>query len=386
MSTIKVQNIQHTGNSTNAIALASDGTCRANITNNLSNKNLVVNGSCIVAQRSTSATVASNGYWTVDRFTHVTQGNDEQPTSAQVDVASGTTPYTLGFRKAIKITNGDQSNGAGTSDRVRFGQNIEAQDIANSGWNYTSSSSFITLSCWVKSSVAQNFYFNVKSHDGTQQNFPFETGTLTQDTWTKVTKTISGNSNLQFDNNNSTGLEVRFNLFLGTDFTANGTSLDTWAAYASGTHCPDFTPTWYTTNDATFEMTGLQIEVSSVATDFEHKSYQDEYLRCCRYFYFTNSQHFSVARGNNSDGVVGFVETQVPLRASPSVTLTGNWRQYGIDSNSSSTTQPTCPSFRANQKGIRLNQTGHSGVNDDCVTGMFCDGSDGQGLKFDSEL
>ena len=123
-----------------------------------------------------------------------------------------------------------------------------------------------------------------------------------------------------------------------------------------------------------------------MATDFEHRSYQDELLRCCRYFYFTNSQHFSVGRGNNSDGFVGFIETQVPLRNTPSVTLTGGLRQYGIDSYSDSTTQPTIPSFRANQKGIRINQTGHSGVNDDCVLTVQTTGNDGQGLAFDAEL
>lgn len=352
MSEIKVNSIKGVGASAAAITVNNtDGTCTANITNK-SNRNLVVNGSCIVAQRSTSATVSSNGYWTVDRFTHVTQGNDEQPTSAQVDVASGTTPYTLGFRKAIKITNGNQTSGAGTSDRVRFGQNIEAQDIANSGWNYTSSSSFITLSCWVKSSVAQNFYFNVKSHDGTQQNFPFETGSLTADTWTKITKTISGNSNLQFDNNTSTGFEVRFNLFLGTDFTANGTSLDTWAAYASGTHCPDFTSTWYTTNDATFEMTGLQIEVSSIATDFEHESFQATLMKCRRYCFAIQATDAPLGNGgavtmSGNDGYIAYgqavnganpIVTQIfypSMRSTPSLSDSGNqfkfWRGHAAD-------------------------------------------------------
>ena len=163
----------------------------------------------------------------------------------------------------------------------------------------------------------QNFYFNVKSHDGTQQNFPFETGSLTADTWTKITKTISGNSNLQFDNNTSTGFELRFNLFLGTDFTANGTSLDTWAAYASGTHCPDFTSTWYTTNDATFEMTGLQIEVSSIATDFEHRSYGDELDRCQRYYQAQTDYHHICINNGESDRWIRFMK---PMRAAPTVT------------------------------------------------------------------
>ena len=89
---------------------------------------------------------------------------------------------------------------------------IEAQDIANSGWNYTSASSFITLSFWVKSSVAQTFYGYIKTRDGSHRvSYPFSTGSLSADTWTKVTKTIPGNSNLQFDNNNEKGFEFNFN-------------------------------------------------------------------------------------------------------------------------------------------------------------------------------
>ena len=123
-------------------------------------KNLVINGAFQVAQRGTSST--THGYQTVDRFTTSVSGADEAPTQAQVDVASGTTPYTLGFRKAFKMTNGNQTGGAGAADRVEIICKLEAQDIANSGWNYLSSSSYITLSYWVKSSVAQNFNLFLK--------------------------------------------------------------------------------------------------------------------------------------------------------------------------------------------------------------------------------
>ena len=85
---------------------------------------------------------------------------------------------------------------------------MEAQDIANSGWNYLSSSSNISLSFWVKSSVAQNYYGYLLTKDGSSYLYPFETGSLSADTWTKITKTISGNSNLTFNNDTGTGLEL----------------------------------------------------------------------------------------------------------------------------------------------------------------------------------
>ncbi len=258
----------------------------------LSHRNLIINGAMQVAQRGTSST--SSGYQTVDRFYLNTDGVDEAPTQAQVDVSSGTTPYTGGFRKAFKITNGNQTGGAGSADNIIIQYYIEAQDIASSGWNYTSSSSYITLSFWVKSSVAQNYFGRLMAIDGTQQNYPFETGSLTADTWTKITKTIPGNSNIQFDNDVNRGLSVEFCMFRGTDKTGSVT-LNQWAAYSSATRIPDMTSTWYTTNDATFEITGVQLEVGSVATPFEHRSFGDELTRCFRYYEQLNSNAQSEA-------------------------------------------------------------------------------------------
>jgi len=281
MSELKVNSIKGVGASAAAITVNnSDGTCTANLTNK-PNRNLIINGAMQVAQRGTSST--TSGYGSVDRFFNEYSGTDEASTQAQVDVASGTTPYTKGFRKALKITNGNQTSGAGAADFINIRHIIEAQDIASSGWNYISSSSFITLSFWVKSSVAQNFYGYVRSLDGTAQNFPFETGSLSADTWTKITKTISGNSNLQFDNDTGGGLQLNFGPFWGTDRTGS-VSLNTWAAFSSAARMPDNTSTWYTTNDATFEITGLQLEVGSVATDFEHRSFGQELDRCFRYY------------------------------------------------------------------------------------------------------
>ena len=319
MSILKVQKIRHTANNTDVLDIANDGTCRANIVNNLSNRNLIINGAMQVAQRGTSST--SQGFQTVDRFAVWFSGTDEAPTQAQVDVASGTTPYTSGFRKALKVTNGDQTNNGGASDYVFIRYKVEAQDLANSGWDYTNSNSFITLSFWVKASVAQTYNFRLETADGTGQNFPFQYA-LSADTWTKITKTIPGNSNLQFDNNNGSGLELHWQMYRGTDFTDNSVANDTWAAYASGTRTKDATATWYEANDATFELTGVQFEVGSVATDFEPRSYGDELLKCARYCYVVTRL---AVMSNAASGYVSCCSrpNPVPMRASPSLSKSG---------------------------------------------------------------
>jgi len=279
-------------------------------------KNLVINGAMQVAQRGTSST--STGYQTVDRFEFNFANTDESPTQAQVDVASGTTPYNAGFRKALKITNGNQTGGAGGGDRMRIMHKIEAQNMANSGWNYTSSSSNVTLSFYIKSSVAQNFYFRVTTSDGTSQNFIMETGSLSADTWTKITKTIPGNSNLTFNNDNGIGLFLVFTQYRGTDNTSSP-SLNTWAATGSGNDLyPTFPTTWYTTNDATYEITGVQLELGSTATDFEHRSFGEELQLCQRYYEENNCTWagFTAAAQGNGSLLVNY---KVTKRAAPTL-------------------------------------------------------------------
>ena len=309
-------------------------------------RNLILNGAMKVAQYGTSQSAA--GYGSLDRFNTSTNGNDEHPTTAQVDVTSNDPgPWEKGFRKCLRITNGNQTGGAGVDDRIVIQYKIEAQDIANSGWDYTSSSSYITLSFWVKShSVSQNFYGHFTSEDGTAQSYIFETGTLSAGTWKNVKITIPGNSNITVDDNTAQGFYIEWVLFRGTNKTAAGKALNTWAAFDSSARVPDMTSTYYTTNDAQWEMTGVQLEVGSVATPFEHRSYTDELARCQRYYWRTsanNNEFFPGMGMADVDGNTVILNTQFPvrMRAAPSaLEQTGTASDYKIRR---STTQ-TCSS------------------------------------------
>ena len=301
------------------------------------NKNIIINGAVTVQQQMTSHTTGGQyltGIKTADRFGLDFSGTDNSPTQIPVDVAAGTTPYTLGFRRCFKVINGNQTSGAGTADRIIVEYKIESQDIANSGWNYLSSSSYITFSYWVKSSVAQNFYNTFKNDDGTSQRYVTETGSLSADTWTKITKTIPGNSNLTFNNDNGEGLEITWELFRGTDQTGTR-PLNAWAAADNATRTPDQTSTWYTTDDATFEITGVQLEVGSVATDFEHTSFKDELRRCQRYFTRIPNQDASsgyafLAQAAAHDTNSSLVTFHFPvfMRSNPSMSTSGSFRLY----------------------------------------------------------
>ena len=353
-------------------------------------RNIIINGAMNVAQRGTSST--TSGFGSVDRFAVYSGSVDEAPTHEQVDVASGTSPYTSGFRKALKVTNGDQSNGAGTSDYILVRTTIEAQDIANSGWNYTSTSSFLTFSFWIKSSVAQNFHGHIRAHDG-GYNYPFETGSLSADTWTKVIKTIPGNSNLAFDHNTEAGLAINFAAFFGTDYTS-GVSNDEWINYASANLTPDQTATWYTTNDATLEITGVQLEVGSQATAFEHRSIGELSL-CQRYFYMHANGQFDLSSTDRcpiglgygyttTDGYV-FVTFPTRMRSNPSLYKVVGTDYFNFAYNNNNGYPNDISANRVSNQVCELNfHTGSSW--DQNAAGMFRTYNTAARIGFDAEL
>ena len=394
MSEIKVNSIKGVAASSAAITISNtDGTCTANLSNR-QNRNLIINGAMQVAQRGTSNTTGGDGYFTVDRMYYYNAGINNDLTKAQADIASGTSPYTAGFRKSFKLTNGDQSGGAGVSDEILIRQNIEAQDIANSGWNYTSSSSYITLSYWIKSSVSQNFYVNLQTIDGTAQNYVTETGTLTADTWTKVTKTIPGNSNLQFDNNNEKGMFIQWNVFRGTSVTGTR-PLNAWAAYSSTTRVPDMTSTWYTTNNATFEITGVQLEVGEVATDFEHRSFSDELMRCMRYYHRTGEgssvgSNVVLAQGWSRNSTLAQLSVffPVPMRIAPTaIETTGTAGDYRVSHGSTGATCTAVPTFDgAGNRQANIYFTVSSGMTAGNGARGVTEGSGTKFIAFSAEL
>ena len=297
-------------------------------------KNLIINGAMQVAQRGTSST--TNGYATVDRFA----GSYSGPTKTQSQEAlSSGDPFDEGFRNFFRMTNTDIVTNTATHYATIY-HGFEAQDIASCGWNYTSESSYITLSFWVRSSVAQTFYGYLRAFDGTASLYTFGFD-VSADTWTKVTKTIAGDSNLQFDNNADLGLQLQISAFWGTNFTSSGATLNSWNAFNGGSRFPDFDDTWATTDEATFDITGVQLEVGSVATPFEHRSYGEELAACQRYTRLVRMDDYGVVGPN------GYWLQSQPvspeMRASPSITTlssnigagtlfieaTSNWLRYG---------------------------------------------------------
>ena len=274
------------------------------------NRNLIHNGAMAVVQRGGSATTGNR---TVDRFLN-TYGSATITQSQDTTVPSG---EGFSFSYKHECTAASSSNGAFFGILYR----VEAQDIRNSGWNYTDPNSRITLSFYARSSVAGTYMASLESNDGTVYNIASQY-TLEANTWKRVVLNFPGNSNITIDNNNGQGLTVFPLKEYGSSYTT-GSSFNTWTAHTSGTQSPDANINIHDTANATFFVTGVQLEVGEQATPFEHRSFGDELARCQRYFQVVGNSAYFAGNGVGSASIAVGIPLATPMRAEPSVPDTG---------------------------------------------------------------
>ena len=286
------------------------------------NRNLIINGKMAISQRSTSETGKTSGaYYTVDRFRTDHNGFTGTYTQA-TDVPSG-----YGFSNSFKIenTNVASSNGG----RLRIDTRIEAQNLRNSGWDYTNSSSSLSYNCWVKSSVAGTYYVGFRTDDGTSRQFT-KAFTVSANTWSNVSFAISGDSNVSFNNDNGMGALLAIHVDETTGESDSGHTLNGWQNYSTSSRTPDFTQKWTETANATFLTTGWQLEVGQNPTVFEHEPFETTLHKCQRFFYTSYDYGTDIGtatangaltiRHGSADNVILDRGLPVDLRASGTLT------------------------------------------------------------------
>ena len=170
--------------------------------------------------------------------------------------------------------------------------------------------------------------------------------------------TIPGNSNITVANDTGQGLTFYLYPYIGNTYTTSNADTETWVV-GGNNYANDMTSTFWTTNDATFELTGLQLEVGSQATPFEHLSFAEQQRLCFRYY---QSDTFATMMGNAS-GAVSTPKILFPIkmRTAPS-TFTVNYNDNGSGT------------FRNQNDGSTL--TGHT-TYDTADNGFTARGSNG---------
>ena len=293
----------------------------------LTGRNLIINGAVNVHQRNADATTTDT--FGPDRYQLQFTGGGT--TMSHEDMTSSDTPYSSGFRNFLRIKNTTTTSGAGDYRQITY--RLEAQDIANSGWDYTSTSAYMTVSFWVRSSVAGKFYFTLETGASGSDKYYGFSETLVADTWKKVEHSVPGNSTLTFANSNARGLGFIVRGWLGTNYTDSGFTEDTWGSFSLSSLAGDDLANWAGTTNSTLDVVGLQMEVGSQATPFEHRSYDEERLACYRYFFQFGSDGSTGVSGTNNNSLINYayaksttgieaaVRPPLPMRVQPTVTV-----------------------------------------------------------------
>jgi len=248
----------------------------------LSHRNMIINGAMLVAQRGTSAVTANDSY-PVDRFLMLNNSNGTFSAQQVAEAPSG-------FKNSLKVTITGADTDLSTTQRLLVSYYIEGQDFISPAFG-TSSAKSITLSFQVRSSLTGTFSGSLQNDDQ-DRSFPFEYTISSANTWESKSITISGETSGTWLTTNGVGARLRFSLGEGTNQqgTANTWSNANYFGTSSGTSLIG-------TNGATWQITGVQLELGSVATPFEHRSYGEEFNKCTRYF-----QHF----GPSADSGVNY--------------------------------------------------------------------------------
>jgi len=234
-------------------------------------KNRIINGAMVIAQRTTSAVTTDNSF-PVDRF-NVWNGTSQGQFSAIQDSSAP-----VGFVNSLKYTVTTADSSLNTDEYSSINQRIEGYNISDLGWG-TANAKTVTLSFWANCSLTGTFGGAIVNSDQSR-SYPFSYTISSANTWTQISVTIPGDTTGTWLTTNGIGMQLRFGMYAGSDYTS---AAGTWVA-ANRFGCTGMTQVMATLN-ATFFVTGVQIEVGSSATGFEYRIYGTELMNCQRYFY-----------------------------------------------------------------------------------------------------
>ena len=283
-------------------------------------RNIIINGAMQVAQRGTSST--STGYATVDRIMVRTNNLDQL---AFTQSQSSTVPSGEGFSNSFKFEVTTQETALSGGEYANIQHRIEAQNLQSLAYG-TSNAKKATLSFWVRSSLTGKYSVLFFAEDDTRSNTQSFT-ISSADTWEHKTITIDGDTTGVIDNNSGSGININFQLAAGSDYA--GTPHSGWGAYAETDDFAFSDQVNFIAQTGTFYLTGLQFELGSQATPFEHRSFGEELALCQRYFDTSSADiwYFQPEQLGSGFGRA-FIPFTVTMRSTPTMTISHNNTSY----------------------------------------------------------
>ena len=295
----------------------------------LSNRNKVINGAMVIDQRNGGSLVSNANGFITDRWSLGKYDPTGGAYSGQ-QVADGPS----GFTHSLKVTVTTSVSQA-TSAYWQAFQRIEGYSVSDLGFG-TASPKTITVSFWVKASVTGNYSFAVFNEGVGSTNRAYATTYTVSaaNTWEYKTVTLTGDGTSGsglWGTDNGKGMGIYFDLGCGVneEVTANTWATGNYRRVAGTVRLMD-------TLNATWYITGVQLEVGDTATPFEHRSYGQELALCQRYYWQSNDGAgggFPLLQGvvsASSQYLSSPMVFPVELRATPTCAVSGTWQTSNV--------------------------------------------------------
>ncbi len=339
---------------TNGITL--DG--QFNSASSMGFKNRIINGAMVIDQRNAGASVNSPSTaataYTLDRWQ--VRGDTEGVFSIQQNSSAPE-----GFVNSLKITVTTIDSSLGATQLYNVSQPIEGTNVSDLGFG-TATAKTVTLSFWVRSSLTGTFGGALRN-SASNRSYPFTYAISVADTWEYKTVTIPGDTSGTWLTTTGIGISVLFALGAGADRTGTAGA---WVA-ANNSSATGATNVMATLN-ATWYITGVQLEKGSTATSFDYRPFGAELQLCQRYYYRVTAAATAVGFGN------GFVNTStiadftfpflVTMRDAPSaLEQTGTASNYVVITGAGNINCSSVPTYQtASQWGAQFRFTVASGL------------------------
>jgi hypothetical protein len=302
---------------------------------NLGRRNLVINGAMQVAQRGTSqASISSAGYYVQDRF-KVNTNDAGVWTQTQESLTTSDAPFQNGFTQALKLDCTTASASLAAAGTLQINQAIEGYNLQRLG-SGSSGAKSITVSFWIKATKTGTNVLASYQDDGGKQVSATYTINVSN-TWEFKTVTLPANTANAILNDNSRGRLVTWYFAAGSNRTS-GTLRNTWTAYAAADEAVGQVN--HADNVANnIHITGIQVEVGDIATDFEHRSFGEELAACQRYFQKT--YEYATAPGTGTETGWAWYGTDY------NVGITSTFQSQGIRFETTMRNPPTMVGYDA---------------------------------------
>ena len=280
-------------------------------------RNLVTNGAITINQRGDQTGVTSTTYVT-DRIQHIVGTAGTWSISKSSDAPDG-------FSNSLKLDCTTANASLSSGSIYILGQKFEGQDLQHLDYG-TSGAKKLTLSFFVKSNKTGTYVVEFFQDGNSRQQS--QTYTIdSADTWEKKTITIDGDTSGSLANDNTSELAFYWWVVAGSDYSS-GTLNTSWASSTNANRAVGIVNLADSTSNEWY-VTGVQLEVGSVATEFEHRSFGEELALCERYFRTSKASgafSYILPAMSVETSTVGQVAYDYRgMRTSPSVTASGGF-------------------------------------------------------------